>query len=174
VREGVVAIAVVAVVLLLGAFGFGFAAYHGSLYITGTQFYEACWDKRAKQKADRSKAEPDTADPYQAVIWAKCNEIAAEAMDSEGMTLGSSADGAPAERKMLAPACPDRHTEIPLYLGYFYHVVLDAIQNSGGPRLLDKVAPAEWLARRALKARWPRCGDEVRRLLAEGVLKKGS
>jgi hypothetical protein len=43
--------AFVAVMLLLGISA-GVAAYHGIFYITGSQFYEACSQRQAKEKID--------------------------------------------------------------------------------------------------------------------------
>jgi hypothetical protein len=41
--------ALLAVLLLVGI-GAGVAAYHGMFYVTGSQFYEACQQRQAKEK----------------------------------------------------------------------------------------------------------------------------
>jgi hypothetical protein len=55
----------------------------------------------------------------------------------------------------LKTACPDEWL--------LYPSVLDEIQSSGGPSLLDQVAPAEWTASRLLRATWPKCDAERRK-----------
>src|SRR5215469_15413225 len=40
------------VVLLLVGIGAGAAAYRGAFYVTGSQFYEACRQRQAKEKID--------------------------------------------------------------------------------------------------------------------------
>jgi hypothetical protein len=49
--------ALIAVLLLLGI-GAGVAAYHGMFYITGSQFYEACSQRQAKEKIDVALKKP--------------------------------------------------------------------------------------------------------------------
>ena len=98
------------VFLLLICVGLGIAAYDGSFYVTGTQFYESCWEKNANAKALNYSKEPEPRDPYQAAVWAQCNDIAARAMDSENMVLSSSSPSAPAEARALSSFCPDRET----------------------------------------------------------------
>lgn len=153
--------------ILLLAAGAGAAAYNGVFYVTGSQFYEACWERRAKEKAVGGFNEAQADNPSQAVLWASCTPIVAETMDKAGYVLGSSAANAPEDAKALAGSCPDRQTEIPLVLSYLYIVVVDAIEKTGGPSLIDHVAPAGWLVERALKARWPRCVDAARPYIAK-------
>jgi hypothetical protein len=140
-------------------FGTGIAAYFGAFYTTGSQYYEACWERRA-QETGFSNAQAKT--PGQAVVWASCNPIVLEAFDSAGFVLGSSAEGAPSEAKALAKLCPDRFTEIPIDIDRLYGRVIDIIEKTGGPSFIDRVAPASWLVERSLKARWPRCTDASR------------
>ena len=44
--------------------------------------------------------------------------------------------------------CPDLHAEMPRLLDYWYVLVIEAIEATGGPSLIDRVAPAEWLVER--------------------------
>ena len=60
-------------------------------------------------------------------------------------------------QKPLASACPDACAEMPPFPKFWYVIAVDAIENNGGPSLIDRVAPAGWLIERAMKARWPRC-----------------
>jgi hypothetical protein len=50
---------------------------------------------------------------------------------------------APDEVKALANVCPGRQTEIPLLPDRLYVVAVDLIEKTGGPSLIDRVAPAE-------------------------------
>jgi hypothetical protein len=153
-------------VLLLLIVGAGSGAYYGVFYVTGSRFYENCWERRAKEKLVGGFNEAQAGNPYQAALWSSCTPIVAQAMDNAGFTLGSSAANAPAEAKALASSCPNRETEIPLYMDRLYIVVIEVIEKNGGPLLVDRVAPAEWLIERALKARWPRCIEAARPYLA--------
>jgi hypothetical protein len=59
------------IVLLLIAIGAGAAAYKGMFYVTGSQYYEACWERRAKEnKAKDHTHEAEADNPSQAVLWA--------------------------------------------------------------------------------------------------------
>jgi hypothetical protein len=149
-------------VLLLIAIGAGAAAYKGMFYVTGSQYYEACWERRAEEKRQGDFKEAEGDNPSQAVLWASCTPIMAESMDNAGFALGSSAANAPAEAKALANVCPDVFTQMPTVPTYWYIVAVDAIEKNGGPSLIDRVAPAGWLIERAMKARWPRCVDAAK------------
>jgi hypothetical protein len=91
----------------------------------------------------------------------------AKSMDNAGFGLGSSAPEAPADAKALAGVCPDRHAEMPLFPQFWYRVAVDAIEKTGCPMLIDRVAPVEWLIERAMKARWPRCIEAARPYVAK-------
>ena len=149
------------VVLLLVGIGAGAAAYSGVFYVTGSQFYEACRQRQAKEKIDGGFKEVEADNPSQALLWASCTPIMAENMDNAGFAIGSSAPEAPADAKALASACPDGYKEMPAFADHWYIVAVEAIEKNGGPSLIDRVAPAGWLIERAMKARWPRCVDYV-------------
>ena len=149
------------VVLLLVGIGAGAGAYSGVFYVTGSQFYEACRQRRAKEKIDGGFKEVEADNPSQALLWASCTPIMAENMDNAGFAIGSSAPEAPADAKALASACPDGYKEMPAFPDHWYIVAVEAIEKNGGPSLIDRVAPAGWLIERAMKARWPRCVDYV-------------
>ena len=156
--------ALLAVLLLIA----GVAAYKGMFYVTGSQYYEGCWERRAKENKRENFAKDVEADnPSPAALWASCTPIMAESMDHAGFAIGSSAPEAPADAKALASACPDRNTEMPLIAPAWYRVAVDAIEKNGGPSLIDRVAPAGWLIERAMKARWPRCIDAARPYIAK-------
>ena len=156
------------IVLLLVGIGAGVAAYRGMFYVTGSQYYEACWERRAKEnKANDHSNEAEADNPSQAVLWASCTPIMAESMDKAGFGLGSSHPNAHADAKALANACPDRDKDLNLFPNFWYSVAVDAIEKNGGPSLIDRVAPAGWLIERAMKARWPRCIDAARPYIAK-------
>jgi hypothetical protein len=145
--------------LLIGAIGAGFGAYYGLFYVTGSQFYEGCWERRAKEKMAGGFNEAQAANASQAALWASCTRIVAEAMDDAGFAIGSSASDVPDWAKALASSCPDRQKDIPLVIDYLYIVAVDLIEKNGGPKLIDRVLPARWLIERSLKTRWPRCSE---------------
>jgi hypothetical protein len=159
--------AFLAALLLIGIGSAGVAAYRGVFYVTGSQFYEACWERQAKEKKVGGFEEVEADNPSQAVLWASCTPIMLGSMDKAGFALGSSAANAQADVKALASACPDAHAEMPMLPNYWYGVIVDAIEKNRGPSLIDRVAPAGWLVERAAKARWPRCIDAARPYLAK-------
>ena len=148
--------------LLIGIGVAGVAAYHGVFYVTGSQFYEGCWYKMAREKEIPSFKEPRAGNPSQAVIWASCFPIVVDVILTTGFALGSSAPKASAEEKALLGSCPDRYTEVPLLTDRIWMVVIETIERTGGPSPIDYLAPAGWLVERSLKARWPRCIDAAR------------
>jgi hypothetical protein len=150
-------------VLLVVGIGAGVAAYKGMFYVTGSQYYEGCWERRAKEsKLESAFKEAEAENPSQAALWASCTPIMGESMDNAGFAIGSSAPQAIEDAKALASACPDAYTEMPVFPQFWYRAAVDAIEKNGGPSLIDRVAPASWLIERAMKARWPRCIDVAR------------
>jgi hypothetical protein len=134
------------IVLLLVGIGAGAAAYKGMFYVTGSQYYEACWERRAKEnKAKDHTHEAEADNPSQAVLWASCTPIMLESMDKAGFAIGSSSPQATEDGKALANACPDRYKDMNLFPNFWYDVAVDAIEKNGGPSLIDRVAPAGWL-----------------------------
>jgi hypothetical protein len=138
------------------------AAYHGTLYVTGSQFYEACSERKAKSRALGALAKPRASDPSQAALWARCTPITTRTMRDAGFLFSSSAENAPAEMKELIGYCPDRYADVPAFLENIYIMAINSIEMAGGPSLIDRVAPAEWLIERVVKLRWPQCADAAR------------
>jgi hypothetical protein len=158
--------ALIAVLLLLGI-GAGVAAYHGMFYITGSQFYEACSQRQAKEKIDDGFKEVGADNPSQAALWGSCTPIMGETMGNAGFAIGSSSPQATEDAKALASACPDARTDMPVFSKFWYAVAVAAIERNGGPSLINRIAPAGWLIERAMKARWPRCIDVARPYIAK-------
>ena len=158
--------ALLAVVLLVGI-GAGAAAYSGVFYVTGSQFYEACRQRQAKEKIDGGFKDAEADNRSQAVLWASCTPIMGESMANAGFAIGSSSPQATEDAKALASACPDAFTEMPVFPKFWYAIAVDAIEKNGGPSLIDRAAPAGWLIERAMKARWPRCIEAARPYVAK-------
>ena len=151
--------------LLMG--GAGTAAAQGAFYVTGSQFYEACWQRHAKEKKEGGFKDVEADNPSQAALWARCTPLVAETMDKIGFAIGDSRPNASAEARALAPDCPNAFTELPLAIDRLYFLVIEAIEKLGGPTTVEGFAPAGWVIERALKARWPRCIDAARPYIAK-------
>jgi len=158
--------ALLAVLLLVGI-GAGAGAYSGVFYVTGSQFYEACRQRQAKEKIDGGFKDAEADNRSQAVLWASCTPIMGESMANAGFAIGSSSPQATEDAKALASACPDAYTEMPVFPKFWYVIAVDPIEKNGGPSLIDRVAPAGWLIERAMKARWPRCIEAARPYVAK-------
>src|SRR5205823_6274177 len=140
--EMVRALFAVLLLLLLLGISAGVAAYHGMFYITGSQFYEACSQRQAKEKNDDDFKEVGADNPSQAALWGRCTPIMGETMGNAGFAIGSSSPQATEDAKALASACPDAHTDMPVFPKFWYAVAVDAIENNGGPSFIDRIAPA--------------------------------
>jgi hypothetical protein len=157
--------ALLAVVLLV-VIGAGAAAYSGVFYVTGSQFYEACRQRQAKEKINGNFKEAEADNRSQAALWGGCTPMMTESMGNAGFAIGSSSPQATEDAKALASACPDA-AEMPVFPKFWYVIAVDAIEKNGGPTLIDRVAPASWLIERAMKASWPRCIDAARPYIAK-------
>jgi len=158
--------ALLAVLLLVGI-GAGAGAYSGVFYVTGSQFYEACRQRQAKEKIDAAFKEAEADNPSQAALWGSCTPIMTESMGNAGFAIGSSSPQATEDAKALASACPDVYADMPVFPKFWYTVAVDTIEKNGGPSLIDRVAPAGWLIERAMKAHWPRCIEAARPYVAK-------
>jgi hypothetical protein len=146
---------VVAFILLAGI-GL-WLAYTGAFYPTGAQYYEACWEKRGDGSIGRHLHPPRASDPYKDVLWNNCEPIAQRAIFNAGMLFGLSDDK---DDVALRTACPDAWQG---GTGQTYFAILDAIQSSGGPSILDKFTPTEWMVGRLVRVLWPECDAERRK-----------
>jgi hypothetical protein len=161
IESTLVAASFIIIPLLLIAIFFA-AAYHGTLYVTGSQFYEACSERQAKARPLGALEKPQASNPEQAALWTQCTPITARTMRDTGMFFSSSAENAPPEMKALIGYCPDRYADVPAFLKNLYIMAINSIEMVGGPSLIDRVAPAEWLIERVVRQRWPRCEDAAR------------
>jgi hypothetical protein len=73
-------------------------AYSGTFYTTGKEFYEGCWQRKAKE-GNWKLAEAST--PSEAAFWATCTPLVVETMNSIGFALSSSEENASVEMKAL-------------------------------------------------------------------------
>jgi hypothetical protein len=142
------------IILLLIGIATSVAVYDGMFYVTGSQYYKACWERRAKEEKN-----PKADNPSQPALWNRCTYIMLGSMNDAGFIIASSAAEADADAKALASVCPDAYKDFPPFPEDWYRVAVDAIEKTGGPTLIDRVAPAGRLIERAAKARWPRCID---------------
>src|SRR5215471_10242724 len=88
--------ALLAVVLLVGI-GAGAAAYSGIFYVTGSQFYEACQQRQAKEKIVGGFEEVEADNP--GALWGICAPIMGESKGNAGFAIGSSSPHATEEAK---------------------------------------------------------------------------
>lgn len=138
-----------ATVILVVAIVAGYLAYTGTFFPTGRQYYEVCWEKQSAQ-ADREHA----GDPYRDVIWTHCDEIAARVIFASGMLAPPEPeDDQDTEAIALKAACP----QVPRLAS---NKVLAGVQESGGPKLVDAITPADWMIGRIVKMLWPECDLE--------------
>ena len=142
-------------------------AYSGVFYETGSQFYDACWERSVKAKAAGGFKEPEAGSAKQATLWANCTPITARALDAAGFAFGYSGENAPKDQQTLAKYCPDAFAELPASPDYLYLTTVKTIEMAGGPSALDHLTPAEWLVERSFKARWPKCVDMARSFRGE-------
>jgi hypothetical protein len=150
------------------------AADRGTLYVTGSQFYEACSERKAKARALGAIAKPQASNPSQAALWDQCTPITTRTMRDAGFLFSSSAENAPAEMKELIGYCPDRYADVPAFLENLYIMAINSVEMAGGPSLIDRVAPAEWLIERVVRQRWPQCADVARTYWAKRQKPAGS
>jgi hypothetical protein len=161
-----------AVLLILLVAVAAWAAREGFFYTTGSQFYEGCWQRQVEEKK-AALGDAQARGPKEAALWASCTPLVAQAMDDVGFVLGSSAENAPADAKALAADCPDRYKDLPVFMDRLYTRVVEIIEKTGGPALIDQFTPADWLIKRAVNQRWPNCTKAARPYL-EKARKNGS
>jgi hypothetical protein len=134
--------------LILILIGLGLC-YAGVFYQTGAQFYDTCW-----KKAHANGREPDT--PAQAAQWSACEETADAALFNAGFVFSGNREYAVTPLlKALVAACPSNYSDIPMVGTWDLAVKL--IQDTGGPTLKDRFAPASSTIVRVFKSKWPNC-----------------
>jgi hypothetical protein len=126
-------------------------AYSGRLYVTGTQYYEACWEKVAKAVADS---------PYKEILWEQCEPMTKRGIFAMGMMIVPriSESKVDDDARRLSTACPSELSDIPA--GGAHVLAVKLITAMGGTTWRDNFGPGEWTAGRAFKAQWPRCAAE--------------
>lgn len=146
---------------LLGLFIAGcliWATAHGAFYVTGHQWYEACWEKAA---ATHGFDQPKAPDANKAILWENCETTAQRALYQSGMLVAGQYANAPIQQVQLVEnACPRSFNDVPM--GGIFFLAVELVQKSGGPHLLDRVMPAEHLLSRVYVERWPTCSHARR------------
>jgi hypothetical protein len=130
----------------------GYLARSGVFYVTGAQYYEACWDKWTASK----RAQPPTpANARQAALWQSCEPLANRGIALAGIIFTGKPEVLP---------CPS----VSVMLGGPWYVLIQQMEKSGGPSFVDTISPAEWTLHRVATELWPRCSEErARRGLPE-------
>ncbi len=147
----------------------GYLAFNGTFYTTGTQYYEACWEKLSKTEG---LAEPKPSNPYQAVMWGNCEMITQRAVYSEGIVFAvMPKDQTGVEAANLNKVCPNTWTDVPM--GGLYILFIQQIQSTGGPQILDKFMPAGVIIGRIAKQRWPLCSAARQQQGYPKIVEKG-
>src|SRR5258708_37444814 len=122
-------------------------------YVTGSQFYEACRQRQAKEKIDGGFKDVEADNPSQAALWGSCTRMMGESMENAGFAIGSSSPQATEDAKSVASACPDAYAEMPVFPKFWYVIAVDAIEANGCPSLVDGVTSAAWFSDLGMKAR---------------------
>lgn len=139
----------------------GTLAYNDFFYLTGSTWYEACWEKRAKLGSIADK-DPVADDPYTDAIWTSCEQIAQRAVYKKGIIFaGNRKSNDDIDGARLLEACPSLWTDVPI--GGLYLLALKVLQESGGAGFVDHFTPAEWTIGKAFERRWPHCSAERQR-----------
>lgn len=129
-------------------------SYNGVFYITGRQYYEACFQKEQASAVLAEQAKPP--DPQTAILWASCEPIAAQALLDSGLRAQDHEEGGGSYG-----GCPDFYSEIWWFA--FYRLVIDSTAAFGGPTFFEGYTPAGWMVQRVIRARWPNCRDKMQR-----------
>ena len=159
-------ILVVAVVAVL------WAARAGVFYPTGSEWFEACWEKRSA--ITRAFVEPKAASAAQSLAWARCEPIALEGTYSAGLLFAGAftplwaKNDADTEALELAKACPGDS------IAEWYVIVVARAERRGGPSVFDQFLPATYFVRRVVREAWPDCSKVRERWGYPRVVSKGS
>lgn len=143
-------------------------AYKGTFYVTGKQWYEACYElKQAQNKAGWDQAKTD--DPYKAALWSQCERLSQKGIYDAGMVMGGNPE-ADKGSVALGKSCPNRFSEVPI--AGTYYLTSDLIAEDGGPSIIDGFIPAEAVVSRVYKQRWPNCADRRKALGFPKIVEK--
>ena len=155
---------VIVIIILLLLATVGAPTIAQKFFVTGSQYYEACWELRSKIEHFATYAGsrgvviveiPKSETPTKTVLWAQCEVIAQRAFFNAGMMFSGNVETSEGHR--LRAACPS------VARGCLYILALELIERSGGPRYFDRWLPASYLLTRVYEANWPSCDHERRR-----------
>ena len=142
------------------AIGGAALAYTGTLYTTGKQWYEGCYELKVEQEKV-GWSEPKTTDAYKAAFWSTCESSSRRGIFAAGLLFS----GNPEKDKGVADlgsSCPSSWRDVPMAGTYF--LTIDLVKSKGGPSLVEKFLPAETMIGNAYAKRWPMCATERARL----------
>jgi hypothetical protein len=152
-------------------------AYYGLFYETGRQWNEACWAKRAAEKAKDKAAnaaaakgielrpddfgDPQGANAQQDAQWRLCELMSRRAIYQAGFIFAGNPE-VDRNASTVVQSCPSSWTQVPMAGTYW--LTLDLIADQGGTHTLDAFIPAETTIQRAWIKQWPECAAERIRL----------
>jgi len=138
----------------------GYLCYAGTFYVTGKQWFEACYERSIQKEArEFATKEPVSPDPYKQLLWANCETLSGREMFDAGLLFaGGARDDSDDDGRRLLQVCPSTWSDLPM--GGTYFLSLKLLQASGGPNWLDRFLPADAMIGRVYTAKWPRCNSE--------------
>lgn len=137
----------------------GYLAHSGTFFITGAQWYEACWEQ---SRASAGFTIPVAPDPQTDIVWASCEPTAWRGVAAAGVMFAPRAfDELDTVAIALDAACPSVWSDLPV--GGVYFLAVNVVRDQGGPSLLDGFLPAVALVARTFEAEWPECDAERQR-----------
>ena len=140
------------------------SAQAGAFYTTGKQWFESCWTLK---NAKRSAATPD-----EAVAWKQCEPLAERAIYEAGFIfVGDRSEAITPAAKAVNAACPSSWSDVPI--SGINRLAIEMIEIEGGPKLMDRFLPAEFLIRRTFESKWPNCVTVRRAQGFPAVTKQG-
>jgi hypothetical protein len=146
-------------IVAAGAFYWLWGEYSASKYLDGKEYYEACWELKAKRVGFEW---PKPSSPYEAGKWKNCEPIARKAIFNNGLVFAGNEMTFGVHDERLRKVCPDLYAEVPSG-GLFYLFVRDT-EAQGGLSGIDPFLPATWVVGRWATKRWPMCAAERARL----------
>lgn len=148
-----------AVLFFVAAVGAAAAGYLGAFGQTGPDYFESCWALKAEtiKEGFAGKAKPKS--PQQAISWAACEPTTRRSVYGTGIIfVGNPKD---ADEVALEKVCPSSYRQLPI--GGAYMLTVELLEAAGGPKLIDRFLPADFMIRRVWSAKWPSCSAERER-----------
>ncbi len=148
--------ALIGLILMVGLGFWYYSERQDAGGMTAKQYYEACWELRAKTVNFKV---PMPSNPYQAAQWKNCEIVAKRAIFGRGLILAGREEGA--DYDQLRRFCPNFWSEVPL--GGLYYLYVKDTEDAGGVSAFLSWLPATLAVGIWASARWPQCSDERER-----------